>query len=173
MDEKLICCQVCQVAYILSVPVLIFNQICLGWASTPPLQTKPARQIPLYRLCQMFSVLLSLLCEDLIKVVKFKDTTLSSTDHRIKVFISEFSLLWSRVVKRDRNHCGSGQRKLLYRQYRMDDFPPLAARKFETWSFSANALLHPPPHECEHQVHFVSMSAISAFAMLCCAYVLQ
>lgn len=52
-------------------------------------------------------------------------------------------------------------------------FAPLADRKLETWSHCANALPLPPPHGCKHQVCFVSMCAISAYAILRRAYVLQ
>lgn len=155
MDEKLICCQVCQVAYILSVPVLIFNQILQGRANTAPPATTAARQIHLCKLCQMFNVLLSLLREDLIKVEKFKDKNHPQ--------YGDCCL----AVWRERNWCGSGRRN------RAAVSAPLAHGKFETWSHSANVLLHPPPHGCKHQVHSLSVSAISACAMLCCAYVLQ
>lgn len=73
MDEELICCQVCQVYFVSAGAYFQSNPSV--WANTAQPPTSPASQIPLYRRCQMFFVLLPLYCEDLIEVVKFKNKT--------------------------------------------------------------------------------------------------
>lgn len=85
MNEKLICCQVCQVYFVSASAYFQPNPSV--WANTAQPATKPASEIPLCRLCEMFPVLLSLYCEDFIKVEKLKAKT-QSTDHITKVWCS-------------------------------------------------------------------------------------
>lgn len=143
MDEKLICCQVCQVYFFQCQCLFSTKSACMGSTTNQTSQPNPSTQTEMFPprpLCPCT-------VEDFIKMGKFQDKTPKAQIASRKFGVQ---LVWTAVQQEQRGGRGTivaGDRENYFTaRNQADASAPLADGKLETWSHSCKMRYRHLPH---------------------------